>query len=553
MHRGDINSDSALIAVLVEWAAAVAAVIAVAASNSIGGAIASGALFAAMHFGASSMEQRVGFWAHAGSAATAAASLIFVVVWVRFGLTAGLWLLAALAGLLVIAGTGALLRGRSNEGEAQRGTISADLPTGVPHAHERDAPAEPVQRSGPSVQPPFTDAPPAPARLTGTSPLVRPPPSTQARRRRSESSTTPIAPDAPAPREEASAANPHSKPSGAPSRTASHTATPQTAGIRTGTDKADMSWIANLTWVALRTMRDLPQPAHNNEIDDAVAVAMNVSIAARLHMRDRREGHSEWGYRVGWARSALRNHKWIERPADGWWRVTPRGAIAPEEDVTTHAQQYFATKRGLQDYSPMPLPDLESSDDRSQPEPSASPTAEQQLTAQLWSLAPVCFEELCAELLRAEGYHNVKVIGGRGDDGIDVLAELRGAANPATVYVQCKAWRGEVGVEVVRDFRQALKRRDQRGRPGHGRLMTTGYFSRGAIEEAQRNGTPLDLIDGNGICALLAKQDGVVVEWTDELEVNRRWFEEFAENCRAGDRYKNQAGRPGQPLPPDPQ
>lgn len=553
MHRGDINSDSALIVVLVEWAAAVAAVIAVAASNSIGGAIAAGALFAAMHFGASSMEQRVGLWAHAGSAATAAASLIFIAVWAGFGLTAGLWLLAALAGLLVISGAGVLLRRRPDDGEAHHGTISADLPTGVPHAHEHDAPAEPVQRSGPLAQPPFKDVSPTPARPTGTSPLVRPPPSTQARRRRSESSTTPIAPAAPVPREEASATTPRSKLSGAPSGTTSHTATQQTAGIHTGIDKADMAWIANLTWVTLCAMRDLPQPAHNNEIDDAVAVAMNVSVAARLHMRDRREGHSEWGYRVGWARSALRNHKWIERPADGWWRVTPRGATVSEEDVTTHTRQYFATKRGLQDYSPMSLPGLESGDDRLQPEPSASPTTEQQLTAQLWSLAPVCFEELCAELLRAEGYHNVNVIGGRGDDGIDVLAELQRSAGPTTVYVQCKAWRGEVGVEVVRDFRQALNRRAQRGRPGHGRLMTTGHFSRGAIEEAQRNGTPLDLIDGNGICALLAKQDGVVVEWTDELEVNRHWFEEFAENCRAEDRYRNQAGRPGQPLPPDPQ
>ena len=312
-----------------------------------------------------------------------------------------------------------------------------------------------------------------------------------------------------------------------------------------------MAWVANLTWVTLRTMRDLPQPAHNNEIDDAVAVAMNVSVAVRLHMRDRREGHSEWGYRVGWARSALHNHKWIERPADGWWRVTPRGATASEEDVATHARQYFTTKRGLQDYSPASLPGLEGGDARLQSEPSASPTTEQQLTAQLWSLAPVCFEELCAELLRAEGYYDVNVIGGRGDDGIDVLAKLRESADPATVYVQCKAWRGEVGVDVVLDFRQALNRRAQRGRPGQGRLMTTGHFSRKAIEEARRNETPLDLIDGNGICALLAKQDGVVVEWTDGPEVNRRWFEEFAQNCRAGDRYRNQAGRPGQPLPPD--
>ena len=553
MHRGGIHSGNTLIAVLLEWAAAVAAVIAVAASNSIDEAIAAGALFAAMHFGASSMERRAGLWAYAGSAATTAASLIFAVVWLSLGLTAGLWLLAALAGLLVISGVGALLWRRPDRGEAQQRTISATASTGVPHTHERDASAEPVQRSGPSTLPPFTDAPAPLARSVGSSPLVLPPPPTYARRRQSDPSPIPVAPDALASQDESSTPDPPSKPSESPSRTRSHAVTSQTAAIRTDSDTASAAWIANLTWVALRTMHDLPQPAHNNEIDDAVAVAMDLSVAARLHMRDRREGYSEWGYRVGWARSALHNRNWIEHPADGWWRVSPSGAKASEEDVTAHARQYFATKRRLQDYSPTSLPDLAGGDARLQSELSAPPTTEQQLTAQLWALAPVCFEELCAELLRTEGYHDVNVIGGRGDDGIDVLAELRGAADPVTVYVQCKAWRGEVGVEVVRDFREALNRRGRRGRPGHGRLMTTGYFSREAIEEARRSRTPLDLIDGSGIRALLTNQDSVVVEWTDEIEVNHRWFEEFAQDCRAGDRYRNQAGRPGQPLPPDPQ
>ena len=503
MHRDGIYSGNALTAVLIEWAAMAAVLIAVAASDSISGAIGAGALLVAVHFGASSIERWVGLWTHAGSAATAAASLIFIAVWAGFGLTAGLWLLAALAGLLVVSGASALLWRRPDDGSA--------------HAHERDASAEPVQHSGRLVPPPA------------------------------------VAHDAPASREESSAPNLRSKPSEAPSRTTSHTPAPQAAAIRTSSDGSDMAWIANLTWITLRTMRDLPQPAHNYEIDDAVAVAMDVSVAARLHMRSQREGRTEWGYRVGWARSALHNRGWIERPTDGWWRVSSRGTTASEADVTTHARQYFATKRGLKDYSPAPLPDLKDGDAELQPGSPAPPTAEQQLTAQLWSLAPVCFEELCAELLRLDGYRDVSVIGGRGDDGIDVLAELRESADPATVYVQCKAWRGEVGVEVVREFRQALNRRDQRGRPGHGRLMTTGHFSREAITEARQGGTPLDLIDGNRICALLANLDGIVIEWTDELEVNRRWFDEFAQNCRAGDRYRNQAGPPTPPPQPDPQ
>ena len=521
-ERAKGRLDAAWTGYALTLAAATAATAAVAVSDGVW-AIAVGALLAAIYLGASTMERRGGFLTHAGSAALAGTVAIFVAVWAVFGLAVGLWLLVALGGLLVILGVDALLQRPPavDDGGAQRRTI---------RAAETEANAVPVSEA---LLPSKATRSNAPASRESTasdeSPAPRP-------------AHTPLpAPDRARPPRRAAAG------AASPARPQPIATPPSSRGT------SEVAWIARLTWVTLRTMRDMHQPAHNNEIDDAVASAMGVSVQARLHMRSRRDGHSEWGYRVGWARSALHNRRWIERPSDGWWRVTSRGAAATEEDVTMHARQYFATKRELEDYAPLPLPGLDTDDDASQSALSATPTLHEQLMAQLWALAPICFEELCAEVLRNEGYSNVRAIGGRGDDGIDILAELRGPTGATDVYVQCKAWRGEVGVEVVRDVQQALYRRAKRGRSGPGRLMTTGYFSRDAIETAaRRRETPLELTNGNDLCALLAKHEGVVIEWSDDLEVNRRWFESFAQNCQEGDRYKNPAWPTEHPLQPDP-
>jgi restriction system protein len=62
----------------------------------------------------------------------------------------------------------------------------------------------------------------------------------------------------------------------------------------------------------------------------------------------------------------------------------------------------------------------------------------------LATMSPIEYEAHCAELLRAAGWR-VQVIGGTGDQGVDVIAELRGIR----AAVQCKRYARAAGNSAV--------------------------------------------------------------------------------------------------------
>lgn len=102
------------------------------------------------------------------------------------------------------------------------------------------------------------------------------------------------------------------------------------------------------------------------------------------------------------------------------------------------------------------------------------------------SLSPSDFEELVADTYRAQG-HQVEVVGGTGDHGIDlVVRSHRGE----TWLVQCKRYSGKIGEPVVRDFYGALRASDANG----GALITTGTITDAARLWAE--GKPVHLYDG---------------------------------------------------------
>ncbi|WP_327090025.1 restriction endonuclease [Nonomuraea sp. NBC_01738] len=87
-------------------------------------------------------------------------------------------------------------------------------------------------------------------------------------------------------------------------------------------------------------------------------------------------------------------------------------------------------------------------------------------------LTPQRFEELTAELMRRDGFGKVRVVGGAGDRGVDVVGVAPGGVPYA---VQCKYYTRHVGPGDVRDFVGALQDRRYRGRRGV--LVTSHYLS----------------------------------------------------------------------------
>lgn len=57
------------------------------------------------------------------------------------------------------------------------------------------------------------------------------------------------------------------------------------------------------------------------------------------------------------------------------------------------------------------------------------------------------FEYFCAELLKKNGFINVKVTQGSGDHGIDILANKNGVK----YAIQCKCWQKNVGNKAVQE------------------------------------------------------------------------------------------------------
>ena len=93
------------------------------------------------------------------------------------------------------------------------------------------------------------------------------------------------------------------------------------------------------------------------------------------------------------------------------------------------------------------------------------------------------FEYWCADLLRKNGYENVEVTPGSGDQGIDVLAEKDGIK----YAIQCKCYSKDLGNTPVQEA--------EAGRVFYGChvgvVMTNRYFTKGAKELAKKTRTIL--------------------------------------------------------------
>ena len=154
----------------------------------------------------------------------------------------------------------------------------------------------------------------------------------------------------------------------------------------------------------------------------------------------------------------------------------------------------------------------------------AARTWQDELLDRLKNIEPDAFERLTQRLLREAGFRNVKVLGRSGDGGIDGVGVYRVSLVSFPTYFQCKRYQGAVPAKEVRDFRGALA-----GRGEKGLLITTGTFTRGARDEANRDGaTPIDLFDGEELCELLKEYElGVKTRTVEESTVVADFFEQF--------------------------
>ena len=142
------------------------------------------------------------------------------------------------------------------------------------------------------------------------------------------------------------------------------------------------------------------------------------------------------------------------------------------------------------------------------------------ILSRLASVDPFDFQEFVAQLLGAMGFQQTHTRGKGPDGNIDVegLLDVEGIL-AISVVVQVKRYKpgSSIGIAEVQHLRGTLQH-DQIGI-----LITTGHFTRQAIEDAERLGaTPIGLVDGRQLADLtLSYYDSLPDEFRELLGVRR--------------------------------
>jgi len=282
----------------------------------------------------------------------------------------------------------------------------------------------------------------------------------------------------------------------------------------------------------IAALRRLGGSATIPELYEAVVDEMKLTDDQLSVLHDPERGdQTEAGYRMAWARTYLKKAGYLSNSERGVWALTPQGReqeVAPDK-VLEQVRGEYATKRAaaapinLVDSVPPNAVDGALEMISEEDEPDAPATWKQQLNRKLLTMSADAFERLCQRILRESGFVEVKVTGRTGDGGIDGIGILRlQRVVSFQVLFQCKKWKGTVGAKEIRDFRGAMV-----GRSDKGLFLTTGSFTRGAQEEATRDGAPpIDLIDGERLAELLKDlRLGVRTEMIEKVDVEEGWFD----------------------------
>ncbi len=222
----------------------------------------------------------------------------------------------------------------------------------------------------------------------------------------------------------------------------------------------------------LDVLRDLGGSARSAQVKDMVTDRLNIAEAERSEVL--KNGVSRVGNQIDWARFYLAKTGYLDSSKRGVWALTEKGRNTrlSADNVREIVRQVNATEA------------VESKADKSikvmDEEPTRQADHRAMLLQTIKALPPRGFEELCRYLLLESGFEDVSVTGRSGDGGIDGHGVLRVSKLVSMkVLFQCKRYAESVGPSVVRDFRGSLA-----GRAEKGIILTTGYFSSAAEQEA---------------------------------------------------------------------
>ncbi len=262
-------------------------------------------------------------------------------------------------------------------------------------------------------------------------------------------------------------------------------------------------------------------PQHRNTLSDLMSDQFGLTVDEREKLLPSGKA-TVIRSRTGWALSYMKQAALVESPKRGWYALTARGkdvlAKNPASVDSVFLRQFpefleFRSRTRADtdtpDNSPAETrpaavsPDLDPEEALEDAYLRLRAEVEAELLETVKSGSPQFFERLVIDLLVQMGYGGsreeaARAVGRSGDGGIDgVIDEDRLGLD--VIYVQAKRWEGSVGRPEIQKFAGALQ--GQRARKGV--FITTSFFTREALEYAERIESRIVLIDGRRLAALM--------------------------------------------------
>lgn len=262
----------------------------------------------------------------------------------------------------------------------------------------------------------------------------------------------------------------------------------------------------------IQALKELGGSASVAELEEKVAEIMQLpdDVLNEIHNGNR----TKFSYNLAWTRTYLKGYGILENSSRGVWVLTSKGMAT---DSVIKEEVNHAVKTANRKSSQETLDEAEVEE--------TVESWKDKLIAKMKELEPDEFERLCQRILREAGFTQVKVTGKSGDGGIDGtgLIKIAGFLSFRVIF-QCKRYQGSVSSPQIREFKGTMV-----GRADKGLFITTGSFTRDAIEEANRDGSiPIDLVDGEDLAEKI-KELGLGVRVTtksvEEVEVIDTWFD----------------------------
>jgi restriction system protein len=251
--------------------------------------------------------------------------------------------------------------------------------------------------------------------------------------------------------------------------------------------------------------------------------------------------------RVHWAKTYMAQAKLLEITRRAYFRITERGRAVlkdkPEKVDVQLLERFFldfkTRSRGAQKSITSAKPTLETA------APSELGTPDEllrttiadldavlasELLSRIMAAPPAFFESLIVELLLKMGYGGSRedagrAIGKSGDGGIDGVID-QDPLGLERIYLQAKRYKadGAVSEPEIRAFSGSLGA----AKANKGVFVTTSYFTKPALEFAERHPFKMVLIDGSQLTGLMIRHNvGVRIAETLYLKkVDDDFFEE---------------------------